>query len=333
MRVGECLMLGFYGRVLPQWLIEFEKKFGLGGVILFDYSCQTKSYENNIISHQQVKNLCAQIHSLGSKPLIFIDQEGGKVRRLKEKLGFAPLPSQKQFAELEKIEKVSLLQKSFSEMKDLGIDYDLTPVIDLNLNPQNPNIGAIERSFGVDTQIVKQNVEIINHVAKDVNLGLCLKHFPGLGGAKVDSHTELTDITQTFSETEMNLFFELAPHLSGNAILLSHGILKTWDSRNPVSMSPVAIKKIREKSPDSLLISDDIQMVGLLKHYSIAEACLQGLRAGLDMVLLGNNLMGEEENIEKIAQSMQTLVNNSGDVKKQFEESTARILSRKNQFI
>src|SRR6266404_6127746 len=75
--VGELFILGFFGKTLPAWLKEFAARFGLGGVILFDYSCQTKQYDNNIDSPAQVKRLCDEIAGLPSRPLVFIDQEGG----------------------------------------------------------------------------------------------------------------------------------------------------------------------------------------------------------------------------------------------------------------
>src|SRR5688572_3075059 len=99
-KVGELFMLGFVGPTLPSWLRDFEARFGLGGVILFDYDYQAKTYENNVRSVEQVRELNAQIAALPSRPLVFVDQEGGKVRRLKDKLGFAPLPSQKELAKL-----------------------------------------------------------------------------------------------------------------------------------------------------------------------------------------------------------------------------------------
>ena len=91
--IGELFILGFFGKTIPVWLKEFAGRYGLGGVILFDYSCQTRQYDNNIGSPEQVQRLCAEIAALPSSPMVFIDQEGGLVRRLKDSRGFAPLPS------------------------------------------------------------------------------------------------------------------------------------------------------------------------------------------------------------------------------------------------
>ena len=84
MQLGELFILGFFGKTIPAWLSEFAARYGLGGVILFDYSCQTRQYDNNIDSPEQVRRLCEEISHLASRPMVFIDQEGGLVRRLKE---------------------------------------------------------------------------------------------------------------------------------------------------------------------------------------------------------------------------------------------------------
>src|SRR3979490_768676 len=93
--VGELFILGFFGKAVPAWLRQFAARYGLGGVILFDYSCQTRQYDNNIESPEQVRRLCHEISALPSSRMVFIDQEGGWVRRLKKSGGFKPLPSQK----------------------------------------------------------------------------------------------------------------------------------------------------------------------------------------------------------------------------------------------
>jgi beta-N-acetylhexosaminidase len=89
MQVGELFILGFFGKTIPDWLKQFAARYGLGGVILFDYSVRTREYDNNIESPEQVRRLCAEIAALPSSPMVFIDQEGGLVRRQPERQSFA----------------------------------------------------------------------------------------------------------------------------------------------------------------------------------------------------------------------------------------------------
>ncbi len=331
-KVGELFILGFHGTTLPRWLEDFEAQFGLGGVILFDYDCQTRTYENNIESPRQLKNLCASIAGLPSRPLIFVDQEGGKVRRLKEKKGFAPLPSQKVFPTLSETEKERLVRQSFSEMKDLGIHYDLAPVVDLDYNPKNPDIGAVDRSYGASVQEVRGNVSLLNQIAKDVGLGLCLKHYPGLGGANTNSHLGLTDLTGTITQEQLDLFFDLAPTLSGDAVLVSHGIVKDWDQQHPVSMSEKALRELRRRLPETLLISDDLQMQGLQMKLNTEQACIQGARAGIDLLAIGNNLMREQDQLPKIANELERQSSLDAQFLNTISDAIDRIRIRKNQF-
>jgi len=161
MPVGELFILGFFGKTIPAWLREFAARYGLGGVILFDYSCQTKEYDNNIDSPEQVRRLCKEISSLPSGPLVFIDQEGGQVARLKESRGFKPLPSAKEFNHLSPQAKRETLLASFTEMRALGINYDFAPVIDVDYNPDNPNIGRIKRAYSADIGEVEANALLV----------------------------------------------------------------------------------------------------------------------------------------------------------------------------
>src|SRR6185436_13290906 len=138
MPIGELFILGFFGKTVPVWLKQFAARYGLGGVILFDYSCRTQQYDNNVESPEQVHHLCREIAALPSAPMVFIDQEGGLVRRLKEARGFAPLPSARDFNRLALAEKRDILTASFNELRRLGIRFNFAPVIDIDSNPDNP---------------------------------------------------------------------------------------------------------------------------------------------------------------------------------------------------
>ncbi|HJR77017.1 MAG TPA: glycoside hydrolase family 3 N-terminal domain-containing protein [Nitrospiraceae bacterium] len=323
---------GFRGAVIPHWLEQFAHSYGLGGVILFDFNCQTRTYENNIYTPSQVRDLCAEIAALPSHPLLFVDQEGGRVRRLKDARGFAPLPSQQNFNLLSETEKRRVIAESFMQLRRLGFHYNLAPVVDLNLNPLNPDIGAVERSYSADANEVRANVEIVNAAAKEAGIGLSLKHFPGLGGAHVNSHHELTDILDTISDDQLSLFYELGQTISGTSMVVSHGIVHQWEKDTPVSMSPIGIGKVRERLPDALLISDDLQMQGLQKKYSTQEACGLGLRAGLDMLCIGNNLMPEDELALSHAEAVSQLMTTDVALAKRVSLACVRVANTKAQF-
>lgn len=292
--IGVHFMLGFHGFALPEWVREFEREFGLGGVILFDRDVH-RGGSRNVEGPEQVRALCAEVHALASAPLVFIDQEGGKVRRLKPAAGFRELPSAADYARLPDAEARRLARESFAEMKALGIDFNLAPVADLDTNPDNPNIGALGRSFSADPAQVRRCVSLQDKAARAVGLGLCLKHYPGLGGASTDSHRALTDITGTVSDAQLSLFHELCGATFGSAILLCHGFMRDWDEDWPVSVSQPAIGALRAALPDALLLTDDLQMTGLQAICSTGIAAQRALAAGVDLLCIGNNLLQQED--------------------------------------
>ena len=144
----------------------FAERFRLGGVILFDYSCQTRQYDNNIEVAGSAARALRGNFVAAFRPMLFIDQEGGLVRRLKETRGFQPLPSAKDFNRLAPGAKREILAASFTELRQLGIHYNFAPVIDVDYNPDNPNIGRIERAYSGDIAEVEADALLVNEIAQ-----------------------------------------------------------------------------------------------------------------------------------------------------------------------
>jgi beta-N-acetylhexosaminidase len=261
--------------------------------------------------------------------MVFIDQEGGLVRRLKDSKGFKPLPSAKEFNHLGPTAKREILAASFAEMRRLGIDYDFAPVIDVDYNPENPNIGKIKRSYSADIGEVQTNALLASEVARETGIGLCLKHFPGIGGAMVDSHQEFMDISDSLRAEQEELFYVLAPKMFGNAVLVSHAIVRQWDPDNPMTLSAAGLDRLRRRLPDTLLITDDMQMQGLQKALGTKEASLRSLKAGMDMLCIGNNLFDQEQEMAAIAQSIEQSVREGILAGSAVKESIARVARRK----
>ena len=100
------------------------------------------------------------------------------------------------------------------------------------------------------------------------------------------------------------LFYSLAPKMFGDAVLVSHAIVRQWDRGNPATLSPAAIGRLRARLPDTLLITDDMQMQGLQKALGTSAASLQSLAAGIDMLCIGNNLFDQEAEMADIAEAV-----------------------------
>ena len=329
-RLGELFVLGFRGLKLPAWLREFATAHGLGGVVLFDYDCATRTRARNISDPQQLHELCCELASLAARPLICVDQEGGRVRRLREECGFQPYPSAAEFNALPDSEKVNCTQRSFAEMRALGLHYNLAPVIDINSNPDNSDIGRQQRAWSACIQEIEHNAQLVGQVARAVNIGLCVKHFPGIGGSAVNSHDEVMDLT--LSETQLELFYRWGRELHGEALLLSHGYVKQWDVARPVSISPLAIARLRERCPATLLITDDLQMQGLRLRFGAEEAIAAAVQAGVDLLLFGNNILLEEEHVFKWVDGVRVMLAGDLQLQARVSASLARIATRKDCF-
>jgi beta-N-acetylhexosaminidase len=304
LQIGELFMLGFRGRRIPQWVHNFAQEFGLGGVILFDYDFIDKKYERNIFNRAQVKQLCEEIHSLPSHPMIFIDQEGGKVRRLKEQYGFVPLPSAREFGRLTTSERLRFLRESYTQMHDVGIDVNLSPVVDLDINPDSPDVGSAERSYSAEPTVVEECVNLLVEVGGSVNLKLCLKHFPGTGGAKVNPHDHVMDLSDCLTNTQVNVFRTLLARVP--MVLFSHGIVTQWEKGTPVCLSSSAVSKVRGWESNVYILTDDLQMQGIQQLMSTGEACQKAVRAGADLIIISNNMKDEQRQMPGFARDLRS---------------------------
>jgi beta-N-acetylhexosaminidase len=248
---------------------------------------------------------------------------------LKDARGFAPLPAAKEFNLLPQEEKRRVLAASLRELRALGIRYNFAPVIDVDYNPDNPNIGRIKRSFSGDIDEVEANALLMSEVARDARVGLCLKHYPGIGGADADSHQDFMDISNALRPEQEALFYSLAPKTFGDAVLVSHAIVGQWDRDNPATLSTEAIGRLRARLPETLLITDDMQMQGLQKALGTGAACLQSLRAGIDMLCIGNNLLDQEAEMAGIAEAVERALQHEMLDPAALGRSIARVQNRK----
>jgi beta-N-acetylhexosaminidase len=198
-------------------------------------------------------------------------------------------------ANLSSTDQDDLMLRACQEMADLGIDMDLAPVLDVAYNPQSPGLGAAERCYSTRASEVKSYAERFCSAATKARLALCLKHYPGLGSAEVDSHADFT-VLKHVPEEQTQLFLDLAPRCPGNAILISHGVVPQWDARTPTTMCGPVLSGLRAMLQHTVFISDDMQMQGLLKTRALAQACVDGLAAGLDMLIIGDNLIRLKSN-------------------------------------
>jgi len=192
------LIIGFRGTTANEYITQTLKDMNLGGVILFDRDVPSGGeIERNIINPDQTKKLISDLKEIRNDIFVAVDAEGGNVNRLKEEYGFIPIPS------AEKMGKSSIKQtKEYGlllgqQLNDLGINLNFAPVIDVNVNPENPVIGQLERSFSNNPEDVYNHAKNFIEGLHQSNIISAIKHFPGHGSSTDDSHLGIVDVTNT----------------------------------------------------------------------------------------------------------------------------------------
>jgi beta-N-acetylhexosaminidase len=286
-KIGPLLMIGIEGPELLEKEAEFIIRNDIGGVILFS---------RNIQDPKQVFELTTQIQKLSKKtksqaPLfIGIDQEGGRVARLKE--GFTKWPP---LAALGKIGSTSLAFKYAHSMGEellaCGINLDFAPSVDVLTNPKNKVIG--DRALHSDPEEVAKLASAL--VRGYIKSGIipCAKHFPGHGNTLVDSHEELprenTDL-DTLQKRELTPFKKIF-RARLDMVMTSHILFEKIDPQWPVTLSEIFLQKIlREEGRfKGVIVSDDLDMKALASHYKEQEIPVRALLAGVDLLLYCND--------------------------------------------
>lgn len=332
MKIGQMLMVGFRGMSIDDnSTISKDLKSGrVGGVILFDKDAALGIYDRNIKTPEQVQALVVALKSYStSKLLVAIDQEGGRVNRLKMSYGFPSSVSQQYLGTLDNIDSTVYYAKRTAEtLKSLGINLNFAPVVDLNVNPESPAIGKVERSFSADPAIVAKHSQIIIDEHKKLNIGCALKHFPGHGSAGNDSHYGITDVTNTWSIKELEPYKTLWAANSNVGVMTAHIFNSNLDAEYPATLSKKIIDGIlrKEIGYNRIVFSDDMNMAAIASYYGFEKALELSINAGVDMVVIANNLIFDEFIAEKAQSAILRLVIDG-------KISTARINEAYNRII
>ncbi len=289
--IAEMLMVGFRGTTgenIEGHIRRDITELHIGGILLFEYDAPTGRHKRNIESEAQVRDLCRTLQRMANGPLLIaIDQEGGSVSRLKSSYGFPKIPSAEQMAKNDSVAHYA--QINANTLAKVGINVNFAPCVDLNTNPQCPVIGKLGRSFGSNAKEVTTCAE--NWITEHKNAGVisCLKHFPGHGSSKNDSHMGLTDVTDTWTADELLPYQTLIANGNVQMVMMSHIVNRNY-SDEPASLSPTYYKILRhEMNFDGVIITDDIAMGAITKQYGYAEALRMAITAGADMICISNN--------------------------------------------
>jgi beta-N-acetylhexosaminidase len=313
------------GKTIPVELRSLAREFDLGGVILFG---------RNIEAPEQVAELSAECEALGrDRPAwVSVDQEGGRVARLKE-----PFTKWPPMATLGRAGKQSeALARRFAralaeELLTAGITLDYAPVLDIHTNPNNPVIG--DRALAERADDVARLGRVIIGELQDAGLAACGKHFPGHGDTSTDSHLELPVVEHPPDRLRA---IELEPFRAAIAeqvafIMTAHVLVPSLDEHKPATLSPQVHKILREELKfEGVILSDDLEMKAVSAHYAVPDAAVEAIAAGCDAVLVCQG------DVDLQARTLEALVKavESGVIpSKRYDDAAMRLKRAKLRFL
>jgi beta-N-acetylhexosaminidase len=286
---GQLLFAGFEGVQLPAKLRGWIAQGRIGGVILFT---------RNLRDPHQVRRLVREIRQAAppQAPLtVAIDQEGGRVQRLREP--WTVWPPMRRLGELGELDATRRVATALArELSDLGIGLDFAPVVDVDTHPANPVIG--DRSFGASPDVVARHGTAFIEAMQTAGVAACAKHFPGHGDTISDSHLQLPRLPHDLDrlrEVELPPF-SAAAQAGVASMMTAHVVFEALDRKRPATMAPDVMALLREEiAYDGLVFSDDLEMKAVADHFEPKILVPAALRAGVDALLACRRLDLVEE--------------------------------------
>lgn len=316
-KLGQMVMIGIQGTKVDDDSLYMLNQYHMGGVILFD---------RNMDSPEQVKQLTSDLQAQSNEkvPLfIGIDEEGGDVVRMAEKL--TPPPSQKEIGATGDIEQARTWAiKTAKSLKDMGINVNFAPVADVGSNDK--------RSYSIDTNTVIDFVRAATKGYQQENIIYSLKHFPGIGKGKVDSHVDSSniDVVKEVLMTEDIIPFKtIIDENDPNDyfILVSHLKYPALDEEYPASLSSKIMTDLlrNELGYKGIIITDDMEMGAVANHNDFRSIGVKAVKAGADIVLVCH----EYEHQQEVYLGLLDAVNSGEISQERIDESVKRIIKVK----
>ena len=297
-------------------------RYNFGGIILFS---------NNLQNRKQILSLIRDLRNAQKLPLFLcIDEEGGRVSRLEQTaaLGLKKLPNAEIIGQREDSEYAYRIGETLArQLQQFGFNVDFAPVVDINTNPENTVIGA--RAFGNTPEEVSEMATAVIRGLQDNRIMACAKHFPGHGDTSTDTHHALAFIRHRLPRLRQEEFIPFKAAISSGvmSIMLAHIVAPEITGNNlPATMSKTIVTDIlrTELAFKGLIITDALMMKAITDNYTTADVCLQAITAGVDLLLMPDNIA---EGYNAVLQRARTDRNFAARV----EESASRIIAAKIQ--
>jgi beta-N-acetylhexosaminidase len=297
--VAELILIGFSGTEVAgnDEVRHLVCDVKVGGLILFERDVAT-GWPRNLVSRDQVRRLTTDLQALATfcvgRPLfIAADNEGGRVMRLSPRLGFPPFPSAQELGRSDDLDATRTEARRMGALLgEAGINWNLAPVVDVAVNPRNPAIVTPGRSFSSDPERVTAHARAFIEGMHEAGILTALKHFPGHGSSIMDSHAGFTDVTDT-----ADLNKELTPYRAlialglADSVMTAHVFNRGLDPWDPATLSRYTVHRVLRGwlGYHGVVVSDDLLMGAIIRHYGLEEAAVAALGAGVDVLLIAQN--------------------------------------------
>ena len=334
-KIGQMIMIGVGDRtsVAPGDAFLQEIKAGkVGGVVLFEKNIASND------SRAKLKTLIQNLQQDAPIPLfVSIDEEGGRVHRLKEKYGFFNMPSAADLGRINNADTTLFYQRKLAALlADLGINLNYAPVLDMAMNPDNTVVVRSERTFGSDPELVAKHASLVIQAHHEYGVKTILKHFPGHGSSAGDSHYGIVDVTRTWKMIELDPYDRLIRSGNYDGIMTAHIVNERWDpSRLPATLSHLAITGLLRNllGHNGVVFSDDMQMQAISDHYGWENAIVLAVNAGVDVLMFANTLPKNDKLVTatQIHNIIKNQVQNKKIPAKRIDEAYRRIMALKNK--
>lgn len=324
--IGQFLIGSMPGRSIPVELRSLAREFDLGGVILFS---------RNIEAPEQVAELAAESERLGrvAPAWVSVDQEGGRVARLKEPFTkWPPMATLGRAGQDGERLAEQCARALAAEMLAVGITLDYAPVLDIHTNPKNPVIG--DRAFAETADAVARLGRVMVRTLQSAGLAACGKHFPGHGDTSTDSHLELPLVEH---EPDRLRAIEFAPFRAAIAeqvafIMTAHVLVPSIDETRPATLSPKIVQALLrdQLGYEGVILSDDLEMKAVSAKYDVPDAAVEAIVAGCDAVLVCS---GDVELQGRTLEALIKAVESGRISSKRFDDAAVRLRRAKERFL
>jgi len=291
-KIGQMIIVGFSGNNIHSFgykkVLNQLKNNEISGVLLFSKNIKSK---NDLIKMNE-----KLIENSSITPFISIDNEGGIVQRY----NFYKHKSAFEVSHLDKIEAQKEYKKLAHTQKELKINLNFAPCVDLEIN-KDSIIAKKERSYGLNPNIVSKYAEIFIKEHNKINVATSIKHFPGHGSVTGDTHKGFVDATNTFLKDEIVPYYNLKNYNKLNMVMVSHIFNSNIDENYPASLSKKTVQDllINKIGFDGVIVSDDYDMKAIRDNYSLRDIVVNSINSGINLMIFSNNIESKDRNLPK----------------------------------